>query len=207
MAQTVFLQLRPRLEIDPQDVHVFVKDIAKIEAPAPDKEAIEALEVDADFQTGRPVVVDVIQLVRLIRMHELADDVQVSGAAHCVILREPRVKKENYGLFVFVWLLLFIGSALAIMNFHEDVSMASVHQKMYFALTGKEAEEPLLLQFPYSLGLGAGMILFFNHVFKKRINDEPSPIEIEMFNYQDDIDRFVVENGGWDWKKSSRSKR
>ena len=36
------------------------------------------------------------------------------------------------------------------------------------------------------------MILFFNHVFKKRINEEPSPLEVEMFNYQKDIDHYVI---------------
>ena len=36
------------------------------------------------------------------------------------------------------------------------------------------------------------MIIFFNHVFKKRLNEEPSPLEVEMFNYQQDLDRYVV---------------
>ena len=36
------------------------------------------------------------------------------------------------------------------------------------------------------------MILFFNHFFKKRFNDEPSPLEVEMFNYQQDLDRYAM---------------
>jgi stage V sporulation protein AA len=36
------------------------------------------------------------------------------------------------------------------------------------------------------------MILFFNHIFKKRINEEPSPLEMEMFNYQQNIDQYVI---------------
>jgi stage V sporulation protein AA len=38
------------------------------------------------------------------------------------------------------------------------------------------------------------MILFFNHFFKKRFNEEPSPLEVEMFNYQQDLDRYVTMN-------------
>ncbi len=38
------------------------------------------------------------------------------------------------------------------------------------------------------------MILFFNHVFKKRINEEPSPLEVEMFNYQQNIDHYMIIN-------------
>lgn len=38
------------------------------------------------------------------------------------------------------------------------------------------------------------MILFFNHVFKKRLNEEPSPLEVEMFKYQLDLDHYVALN-------------
>ena len=46
------------------------------------------------------------------------------------------------------------------MNFHEDVSMRQVHQKLFYMLTGLRDKQPLLIQVPYSIGLGLGMILF-----------------------------------------------
>lgn len=45
------------------------------------------------------------------------------------------------------------------MNFHEDVSMQVVHQKIYYMVTGTYDNQPLILQIPYSLGLGIGMVL------------------------------------------------
>jgi stage V sporulation protein AA len=91
-----------------------------------------------------------------------------------------------------IWFLLFFGSAMAIMNFHDDVSMRSVQEKLYKIITGVEDSKPWIFQIPYSIGLGLGMILFFNHVFQKRINEEPSPLEVEMFNYQMDLDNYVI---------------
>jgi stage V sporulation protein AA len=38
------------------------------------------------------------------------------------------------------------------------------------------------------------MVLFFNHLFKKKINEEPSPLEVEIFNYQLDLDKYVAMN-------------
>lgn len=70
--------------------------------------------------------------------------------------------------------------------------MQLVHQKIYYMITGHYKEQPLLLQVPYSFGLGLGMILFFNHLFRKRLNEEPSPLEVEMFNYQQDLDQYVI---------------
>lgn len=69
-------------------------------------------------------------------------------------------KQPSIWLIAFVWTLLFIGSGLAIMNFHHDVSMQEVHQRIYYLITGIENKKPLLLQIPYSFGLGFGMILF-----------------------------------------------
>ncbi|OGX68151.1 MAG: stage V sporulation protein AA, partial [Paenibacillus sp. RIFOXYA1_FULL_44_5] len=105
-------------------------------------------------------------------------------------------------LLGFVWFILFIGSGLAIMNFHADVSMLEVHQRFYELLTGKHNEHPYLLQIPYSIGLGLGMLLFFNHIFRKKFNEEPSPLEVEMFMYQQNMNQYMVMNEYA--KKSSR---
>jgi len=70
--------------------------------------------------------------------------------------------------------------------------MEEVQQRLHYLLTGEEVEHPFWIQIPYSIGLGVGMILFFNHLFKKRINEEPSPLEVEMFKYQQDLDEYVI---------------
>lgn len=138
------------------------------------------------------IVIDVIKVVRKIRETFPNCDVQTIGPAQSILEIQFKKKKMYPVYFVLVWLLLFIGSALAIMNFHEDVSMQVVHQKIYYMITGTYNSQPLMLQIPYSLGLGVGMIIFFNHLFKKRLNEEPSPLEVEMFKYQQDLDQYVV---------------
>src|SRR5690625_6176367 len=96
-------------------------------------------------------------------------------------------------LFVFlVWILLFVGSAMTIVNFHYDVSMQEVHQRIHYLFTGEQKKFPLFLQIPYSFGLGIGMVLFLNRLFKKKLNEEPSPLEVELFNYQKKINEYVI---------------
>src|SRR5699024_8661071 len=92
---------------------------------------------------------------------------------------------------IFVYLVLLLVSELTINNFHYDVSMQDVQQKLHYLITGKKNDFPLWIQVPYSFGLGIGMLLFFNHWFKKRFNDEPSPLEVELFNYQQDLNHYV----------------
>jgi stage V sporulation protein AA len=193
MEKTVFIRLRNRVQVYP-NANVCIGDIAQMIVN--DAELIEKLKKIRIYQIKASdkniVIIDIMKVVEAILGFDSSLDIQTIGPAQTII--EVVYKKRNFTslYFVLIWLLLFIGSALAIMNFHEDVSMQQVHQRLYTIITGEKADKPLLFQIPYSIGLGLGMILFFNHVFRKRINEEPSPLEVEMFNYQQAIDQYVI---------------
>ncbi len=118
--------------------------------------------------------------------------VEYFGEPHILLEMSHSTQKPRWIWIVTVWLVLFVGSGLAIMNFHEDVSMREVHQRINELLTGKRDETPRWIQVPYSFGIGMGMVIFFNHIFKKKINEEPSPLEVEMFSYQESIHQYIV---------------
>ncbi|UUZ79510.1 stage V sporulation protein AA [Paenibacillus sp. P26] len=143
-------------------------------------------------QDGNIMLIDMLQVVRKVREAYPLMQIEHFGEPHALLEVYDKVKRPNLLLLAVVWLLLFIGSGLAIMNFHADVSMAEVHRQIYRLLTGRSTEHPLLLQIPYSLGIGIGMIVFFNHLFKKKFNEEPSPLEVEMFMYQENVNRYMI---------------
>jgi stage V sporulation protein AA len=191
MEKTVYIRLRHRIQVYPDDC-ITVSKIAQIVAGKQLREIIGELEVHQVQPSDKNIVViDVMRVLSAVHKTDPDIEVQAVGPAQTIV--EIIYQKKTYSpvLFALVWLLLFVGAALAIMNFHEDVSMQLVHKRLYTIITGETSEHPLLLQIPYSIGLGLGMILFFNHLFKKRINEEPSPLEVEMFNYQLDMDMYV----------------
>lgn len=196
----IYLRMRHRIDAEPNQP-VRLGEVAEIVAPPELQQALSEItihQVKPSDQTF--IVIHSMQVIRVIHDHEPNVDVQTVGPAQAIIEVNQEKKALAPVYFCGVWVLLFIGAALAIMNFHEDVSMQGVHQKIYQIVTGESDAKPLLMQIPYSLGLGAGMILFFNHLFRKRFNEEPSPLEVEMFNYQQDLDRYVAfheqEEGG-----------
>jgi stage V sporulation protein AA len=194
MENTVYIRMRNRVQVKP-DESVFLKDIAQIISAEEIHSTLEKLPVHkVSPEDNNIIIIDVMKVVRMITKKFPRVEVQAIGPTQTII--EVLLKKSpvSYSLFLVVWLLLFIGSAITIMNFHEDVSMQAVHQRIYTIITGKQESKPLLLQIPYSFGLGLGMILFFNHFFKKRINEEPSPLEVEMFKYQQSLDQYVILN-------------
>ncbi|MDQ0233579.1 stage V sporulation protein AA [Metabacillus malikii] len=194
MEKTVYIRLRHRIQVQPYDVIT----IGKIALIVTNKELRNKLS-EISIHKIQPkdknmVVIDVMHVIKEIHRFDPSIDVQTIGATQTIVEVQYEKKKLSPLLISVVWVLLFIGAGLAIMNFHEDVSMQQVHQRIYRIVTGEENEQPLLLQIPYSIGLGLGMILFFNHLFKKRINEEPSPLEVEIFNYQLDLDQYVALN-------------
>lgn len=192
MENTIYIRMRNRIQANPEQ-SLFLKDIVQIIA---DETLIRRLEKIQIYQITKKdrnmIVIDVMKVISSIKEVCGNLEVQAIGPAQTIIEVIYKQSKVSVPLFVFIWFLLFFGSALAIMNFHEDVSMQIVQQRIYTIITGKEVKKPLLFQIPYSIGLGLGMILFFNHIFKKRINEEPSPLEVEMFNYQQNLDQYVI---------------
>ena len=174
---------------------VKIKDIARIIGK---DETVKRLEEKILLMVRKEdqniIIIDLVQMIETIQAIDSSLEIQAIGPAQTIIEVVYDKRKVSFLNFAAVWVLLFLGAIMTIMNFHVDVSMREVHQKLFTIITGKVDEKPLLIQIPYSIGLGLGMILFFNHFFQKRFNEEPSPLEVEMFNYQQDLDQYVILN-------------
>jgi len=94
---------------------------------------------------------------------------------------------------VLVSLVLFAGSATAIMAFHSEAQLGTVFKKYYEMFFGHEVEKPYILTIPYSIGLSLGIMIFFNHFSGKKFTKEPTPIEVEMEKYESDADDAVIQ--------------
>lgn len=194
LEKTIYIRMRHRIIVHPF-ITVKLGDIAQVIA---DDEIYQKI-MDTPIHTVTKqdktiIIIDVMQVINMIASNYESSDIQVVGPSQTII--EVAYKKRGVSIpfFILIWLLLFFGAAMTIMNFHEDVSMKVVHQKLYTIITGQKNPHPLIFQIPYSIGLGLGMVLFFNHIFRKRINEEPSPLEVEMFNYQQNLDHYVIMN-------------
>jgi stage V sporulation protein AA len=189
----VYLRLKKKVRVSPGQ-KIFLGDIAQVLADESVMSIVRLPVYQASLSDGNLVVIDVLDVIAKIRRVHPALDVRNVGPAQTIIEMEVRRRIPSAVWVVMIWFLLFVGSGLALMNFHTDVSMKSVHQRIYYLVTGSHERHPLILQIPYSLGIGIGMILFFNHLFKRRFNDEPSPLELEMFLYQENLNQYVIDH-------------
>lgn len=189
---TVYLQLRSRIRL-PIDQTVKLGDVAFIICDPEWEKPLRSLALaHPKDRDGNRLLMDLIQIIPKIR--EMIPNVQIEpmGNHHTLVELVGPSAKPSWFWFPLVWLLLFFGSALTIMNFHADVNMLEVHIRIVEMVTGHRDENPYLFQIAYSLGIGFGMTVFFNHIFKKKWNEEPTPLEVEMYLYQENLDQFVV---------------
>ncbi|WP_438491162.1 stage V sporulation protein AA [Paenibacillus sp. IHBB 3054] len=203
-APAIYIQLKNRVMV-PKGKGVTLRDIAYLITEPEWREPLYSILLLKPAQSdGNLILIDLLTVIP--HIHELLPgaDIQPIGEGRTIVQIEGPVeaRKPSVALFVLVWLLLFFGSALTIMNFHADVSMQEVHVRIVEMLTGRRDDHPYVFQIAYSLGIGFGMVIFFNHLFKKKWNEEPTPLEVEMFLYQNNIDHYVVHE---EYSKMNRS--
>lgn len=95
---------------------------------------------------------------------------------------------------ILVSIIVFLGSSFAIMSFNEDVAVKDLFQKIYMIIEGSEHEGFGILEFTYGLGIALGITVFYNHLGSKKDKGEPTPIEIKMKQYEDDVEDYMQSN-------------
>ena len=95
---------------------------------------------------------------------------------------------------ILVSAVIFFGSAFSIMAFNNDVGVTKLFGQIYELIMGKKTDGFSVLEVTYSIGLAIGILIFFNHFGKKRFTVDPTPMEIQMRLYENDIQTTLVEN-------------
>ncbi len=93
-----------------------------------------------------------------------------------------------------VVLISFIGAAFSIMAFNNDVDVTKMFGQIYELVTGVKSDGFTILELTYSIGLIIGILTFFNHFGKKRFTVDPTPMEVEMRLYENDLQTTLIEN-------------
>lgn len=102
---------------------------------------------------------------------------------------------------VFVCFAMFFGAAFTIVTFNKDASVEEIFSMLYRLSEGAERSSPGELEIAYSIGIPLGIILFFDHFMKKKIDSDPTPLQIQMRQYEKDVNTTVIENASREGKK------
>lgn len=124
-------------------------------------------------------------------------DIQNVGDTDFIIQYEPPKKKNkilDIAKVSFVSLIVFFGAAFTIMTFNEDVSIKELFSLVYEMVMQGEKGGGTILEISYAVGLPVGIIVFFNHFSKVKMGIDPTPMQVQVRLYEENLEKAVIEN-------------
>lgn len=197
--ETIYLKAERKIEVSSSQV--LVKDIARVTCYNKNTaEKIGRLAVVEHFtkEDGR-IVVSILKVIEIITKNFPQTEIQSLGETETLVIFDDEEQVSGAWeicLTVFVAAICFFGTAFTIMAFHNDIGIQDVFSSVYEIVTGETANGITILEVSYSVGLATGIILFFNHIGGRRITKDPTPVEVEMRLYENDVDTTLVESCG-----------
>lgn len=68
--------------------------------------------------------------------------------------------------------------------------------RSHFQVMGRQPDGFGLMEAGYSVGLAIGILVFFNHIAVKKLNTDPTPLEVEMRLYEENICKTLIDQAG-----------
>lgn len=199
----VVLYIMAKQNVATQKSDVELADVASIYC---EDEAVrakaETLKIHRFKKEGAPrVVISIMKVIEELTKLNPGITVESIGETDIIIekssfQKDTQKNKKGLGEWIkvlLVALICFFGSGFTIMAYHNDIGISDVFARIYELVTGKASNGCTALEIAYSIGLTMGIIAFYNHVGGKRMSADPTPLEVEMRNYERDVNQAIVE--------------
>lgn len=197
MNAVLYMQVDTNIQI--KHPHIYLQDIARLSCS--DSKILNRLRIMpvVNLKPDAPgrYVMSVMDLVDRIQQKEPDLTVTPLGETDFILTYE----KPGSQNLVFRWLkialvclITFFGAAFSIMTFNADVDVEKLFQQIYFQVTGQNSSGFTPLEIAYSAGLGLGILFFFNHFGHRKITADPTPMQVQMRKYEDDVNTTITEN-------------
>jgi len=197
MSTTLYLQLDRNIQV--QHPHVYLQDIARLSCTNSKilnrLRVLPVLTLKPD-QPGR-YVMSAMDLIDLIQKKEPDLDITHIGEQDFILTYQqpdPPHLLLHWLKTIFVCFASFFGAAFSIMTFNADADVEKLFQQIYQQVTGQVSNGFTILEITYSIGLGLGVLFFFNHFSKVKLTADPSPMQVQMRTYEDNINTTIIED-------------
>ncbi|MCI8898971.1 MAG: stage V sporulation protein AA [Lachnospiraceae bacterium] len=195
ISATIYINAEQNVELQSEDV--YVKDIGSLtcsDAHVLAKvKAIKLHHFKRDEQKRQ--VISLLKVIEEIEKVYPNVSVQSIGEPETLVEYISVNKHKGFAQWIkllFVAMVSFFGTAFTIMAFHNDIGINDVFSKVYEMVMGQPGDGYGILELAYSAGLAIGIIVFFNHIGGRRITKDPTPIEVEMRIYEEDVNKALI---------------
>ena len=159
-----------------------------------------------DNKRERRVVMSVLKVIQ--KIHEIYPDAAVEniGETDFIVEYKDTPKPAKWLEIVkaaFVSLIIFFGAGFTIMTFNTDVSVGDVFSLFYRLVMGTEQTKGSIMEITYCVGIAIGILGFYNHFSARNERDDPTPLHLEMRNYEQEMNNVIIKNASREGKEIS----
>ena len=119
------------------------------------------------------------------------------GASEFIVEYEPPRKaniiRELLKVF-FVGCIIFFGATFSIMTFNVDAGVLDLFYILETFVMRDVNVANNLIEIGYVIGLPVGIIIFFNHFSKAKMGIDPTPMQVQIRVYEQNLDLTIMEN-------------
>lgn len=200
---TLYLKIDQNVVV--QDVQVHLQDIASMECTNEavlrqlrQKKIYTFQEKDtAKQKKHRMQVFSVLNIIQ--QIHEDYPQLEVQNIGESDFILECKAGVVEHKALelvktVLLCVVIFFGAAFTIMTFNNDVGVADVFSQLYEQVIGRKPDGVTEIEIFYAIGMPVGITIFYNHIGRKKVTHDPTPIQVEMRKYEQDIDTTFIES-------------
>ena len=199
MSDTLYINIKQNSEVHKKDV--FLSDVADVycvnRAAESKAKALKVLTIREN--RNKRYILAAIDVIEKLQEQDPKLQIDNLGEVSFIVDYQKPGRPAYFTAWLktlFVCVIAFFGSAFAIMTFNNDASVSDVFKEIYRLVMGAESDGFTVLELSYTVGLALGIIVFFNHFAKIKINTDPTPLEVEMRLYEDNIHKTLIQNDG-----------
>lgn len=197
MSDTLYIQTDENMEV--HHPHVYLQDIVKLSCS--NSKILNRLRVlpVASLDPKRPgrYVLSAMDLIREIQKKEPDLEITHIGEPSFIITYQTKPNTSTAWCWckvIFVCLASFFGAAFSIMTFNNDVDVPALFRQITAQVTGQDGSSFPALAISYSVGIGLGVLFFFNHFGHIKLTDDPTPMQVQMRLYENDVNTTIIED-------------
>lgn len=153
-------------------------------------------EFDEKKEKEGRIFLSILLLIEKISEQIPCGEVRNVGELDMVVYYKTKAQESKKWVqsakILFICATCFFGAGITVMGYNNDVDMIKVFEQLYEVFLGSKPSSPTFVELFYSVGLMLGIFLFFNHVPGKKVTNEPTPIQVQMRIYEQDVNRTFL---------------
>lgn len=194
MADLIYLKLSESVLAESRKITI--KDVSKVVCDNPEmKYGTEKIELMNFSGTKQQQVISILDIIEEIKKEYPKAEITNLGHPEVIVYYKEfdtadRMKQTIK--LIFICLVAFLGAGFSIISYNSDVNLVGQLDLMQNLFVGESETGSTIAGLAYSIGLFIGIVIFFNHGTNKKFSDDPTPLQVQMRQYEQEVNQTII---------------